>query len=194
MTRYLSCLIIAIALIGAATVVPMPAQAQQLTQSKAVAPVLDDGLKGTIQAMDVMNHAAMPALQDQALVVAFFASWCPPCRPEFGELNTLRAAFPEQDLAIIAINIFEGHFEDGNGARMKRFLVATNPAFTVLKPGSEADTKRLFGGVDRIPTVFIYDRAGQPVHSFIHQKGATKMHATAAEIMPFVQTALSPAS
>ena len=75
MIRFLSCLTLALALFAGASFAPAPAvaQAQQLAHSKAVAPVLDDVLKHAIQAMDVMNESAMPGLQDQALVVAFFA-------------------------------------------------------------------------------------------------------------------------
>jgi len=165
-----------------------------LQTASAQAPTLDVLMKETIQSMTVINDQKMPVLKDRAVVVTFFASWCPPCRPEFGELNTLRQAFAEDDLSIIAINRFEGHFEDKNGHRMKRFMAATQPAFAVLQPDTDGGHHGVFEEVSRIPTVYIYDRTGQPVYTFIHERGATKMHATAAEIIPHVHEALSLAT
>lgn len=160
-------------------------------QSPARAPVLDTALKDTIRAMTVVNDRKMPVLEGRGLVISFFASWCPPCRPEFAELNALRQTFSSDDLTIIAINLFESYFADEGGARMKRFLRQTQPGFVVVQAKDDVTVTQSFGGVDRIPTVYIYDRAGNPVYTFIHQQGASKMHATAKEITPFIQKALT---
>ncbi len=133
-----------------------------------------------------MRHLAGPelgSLEGRVVVVAFFASWCPPCRPEFGHLNGLRKIYGADDLAILAINVFEDFIEDaGNAARMRRFLGTTKPAFTVLAGEDDGRVTATFGGVDRIPTVLVFDRAGKPAYQFIHAEGATKTHATLDEL------------
>jgi thiol-disulfide isomerase/thioredoxin len=160
-------------------------------QSTADIPIFGSPPKDIIRSLNIINRQEMPVLQDRVIVVAFFASWCPPCRPEFAELNTVRRAFSGDDVSVIAINRFENHFPDSSGARMKRFLRTTGPEFTVIEPNSDEVIKRIFGDISRIPTVYVYDRAGHPVYSFIHQQGATKMHTKAADIMPHINRALS---
>ncbi len=143
-------------------------------------------------ALGAMPHLAGPALgglDGRVVVIAFFASWCPPCRPEFGHLNTLRKAHDAAKLAIIAVNVFEAFIEDaGAGARMRRFLGMTKPAFSVLGGGVDDEVTKVFGGIDRIPTVLVFDRQGQPAYQFVHAEGATKTHATFEEL----QAAVAP--
>ena len=160
-------------------------------QTPTKAPTLDAARINTIQTMAVINNRKLPAVQGRGLVVAFFASWCPPCRPEFGQLNKLHRMFSPEDVNIVAINLFEDYFADKNGVRMKRFLGETRPDFAVLQAKDDTIIKQTFGGVDRIPTVYVYDRIGNPVYTFIHMEGASKMHVTAKEIAPHIRKALT---
>ena len=160
-------------------------------QSPTKAPRLGVTTINAIRTMAVINGRTLPAVQGRGLVVAFFASWCPPCRPEFGELNKLRRMFSPDDVNIVAINLFEDYFADKSGVRMKRFLGETRPEFTVLQAKDDTAIRQAFGRVDRIPTVFVYDRIGNPVYTFIHKEGASKMHVTATEIEPRLREALA---
>lgn len=126
-------------------------------------------------------------LHSKAVVVTFFASWCPPCRVEFLHLNRIAEEFEGSDLAIVAINVFE-EFDQNDQARMPRFLEETQPRFNVVK-GDES-IRRTFGDVQRIPTVFVFDRTGQPVMYFIHARGAKKMSVTEDELRLAVTRAL----
>jgi len=160
-------------------------------RSPAKAPPLDAAVTNAIQTMTVINDRKLPILQGRGLVIAFFASWCPPCRPEFGELNKLRRMFSTDEVNIVAINLFEDYFADKNGVRMKRFLGNTQPEFAVLQAKNDTIIRQTFGGVDRIPTVYVYDLTGNPVYTFIHQEGASKMHVTAKEIASHIGSFLS---
>lgn len=163
----------------------LPAAA--MAQSTAKAPPLDDSLRAFIAAMNPLTERRPGALERRVVVVTFFASWCPPCRPEFGYLNEVRRTFPEREVAILAINLFEDFFSKDRAARMARFLDRTKPEFAVLQGPRDPEIEARFGGVDRIPTVYVYDRAGEPAYTFIHQAGAEKTHATAAELIPVLQ-------
>jgi len=151
-------------------------------QSTVKAPLLDAGLKRFIGAMTPLTDRLPGSLDDRVVVVTFFASWCPPCRPEFGHLKDVRQAFAEKDVTFLAINLFEDFFKKGKQRRMMRFLDATKPSFAVLRAMDDDQIEKRFGGVDRIPTVFIFDRSGHPVFTFIHQVDAKKTHATAEEL------------
>lgn len=151
-------------------------------QSKAQAPMLDGPLKQFIAEMTPLAGQPSETLEGKVVVVTFFASWCPPCRPEFGHLNEVRQAFPEDQVTILAINLFEDFFRKGMERRMARFLNATRPDFPVLRADDDGMVEVKFGGVDRIPTVYVFDQQGKPAFTFIHQDGATKTHATAEEL------------
>ncbi len=160
-------------------------------QSTALAPTLDGRLKSFIRAMQPLTNQPAPALTEKPLLITFFASWCPPCGPEFAEINELRNRFPATAVEMIAINIFEQHFEDAGGIRMKRFLRRTKPAFPVLRPTDEPLALKKLGNLDRIPTVYLYSGSGHPIYTFIHQQDAAKTHITATEIAPHIAAALA---
>ena len=72
-------------------------------------------------------------------------------------------------MTILAVNLFEDFFKKGMKRRMARFLDATKPSFAVLRSAKDREIEKRFGGVDRIPTVYLFDHTGKPVFTFIHQ-------------------------
>ena len=127
-------------------------------------------------------------LRNRVVLVTFFASWCPPCLSEFAHLNDLREAFADSQLVIVAVNVHE----QWDGARpdsMARFLETAKPSFKVLKGGPEI--RAAFGGIDRIPTVFVFAPSGASAMHFIHHTGAKKTHATLEELSEAVEGALA---
>jgi thiol-disulfide isomerase/thioredoxin len=135
-------------------------------------PRLDEPVKISLAALDRLAGAPLPDLDGKVVVVAFWASWCPPCLVEFRDLARLHKAFAERGLVIVAVNRFEEWNADENPHRMKRFFARTQPPFSVV--GGDGSIARAFGGVERIPTVFVFDRSGDPIFSFVHLRGATK--------------------
>ena len=148
-------------------------------------------VSGPLSLLVVAKSIAGPAvskslLVDRPVVVTFFASWCPPCLPEFMTLNALKKHPDAQGVTIIAVNIFED-FGGKNPARMQRFLSRTEPDFPVVK--GSAEIRAAFGGVSRIPTLVVYDEQGRESWRFVHEQGATKMTADLDEIVAALRAA-----
>ena len=150
---------------------------------------LDEPRKAHLAALPALSNALdRAALDGRAVLVSFFASWCPPCQPEFQALVELDAKYRGEGLTIVSINVFEEWAGGIDGLRLKQFLDRHAPQFPVLR-GSDA-TKGLFGGVTRIPTVILFERSGRPMLRFVHMNGAEKTHLTEAELEAAIRTAL----
>ena len=156
---------------------------------------------GETVALDAERRAALAALpllsgpppdgatlQDRIVVLAFFASWCPPCHPEFEHLKEIDRRHRAAGVAVVAVNIFEDFIGQTDGSRLAGFLAGKAADFTVLGEGEAVGP--LFGDVARIPTVFVFGRDGRPVMRFIHAEGASKTHASLEELEAAVQAAL----
>lgn len=121
---------------------------------------------------------AADEIAGRPVVVVFWASWCPPCRPEFLQLNRLHAAYDER-VAIIAVNVHEAMVGEAADERRARFLAAVQPGFRVLE--GHAGLLDVFGGVASIPAVFIFDSDGEVAFIFAAETGG-KGHVTAGEL------------
>lgn len=127
-------------------------------------------------------------LENQVVVVAFFASWCPPCNPEFDHLEAVRQKFSNEPVEILAINIFESFSGPGSDARLQGFLDLKNPGFVTLGNGEEISEN--FGTVKRIPSVFVFDRNGALAFNFVHGVGAQKTHVEEEELTRVIEKLL----
>jgi thiol-disulfide isomerase/thioredoxin len=127
-------------------------------------------------------------LQDRIVVLAFFASWCPPCHPEFEHLKEIDRRYREAGVSVVAVNIFEDYLGAGDRTRLAGFLAGKAADFTVLGEGEAIAP--LFGEVDRIPTVFVFGRDGQAFLHFVHARGASRTHASLEELEAAVRAAL----
>jgi peroxiredoxin len=94
----------------------------------------------------------LKSLQGKVVLVNFWATWCPPCRKEMPDLESLYKQFQQQGLVILAIT-------DEEASKVKPFIAERGITYTVLlDPGRKVNT--LFH-VMGIPKTFIYDRAGK---------------------------------
>lgn len=96
----------------------------------------------------------LKGLRGKIVLVSFWATWCPPCRREVSDLQTLCARFKERGLVILAIS-------DEDTATLKHFAAEHKLSYPVLlDPGLVA---RGAFKVTGIPASFVYDRSGKLV-------------------------------
>lgn len=150
----------------------------------------DGGLGDVLGELPTIRGAAPPdrSLDGQVVLVAFFASWCPPCKHEFPHLNTIQKAYDDQGFQVIAVNVFETHDGLSTPAKLDAFLDDVTPDFPILK--GNAETRRIFGNLDRIPTMFLFDRDGHPSFVFRHEQNAEKTHLTEEELREVIEPLL----
>ena len=100
-------------------------------------------------------------LHGKVVLVNFWATWCPPCRQEMPDLDTLYRRFKDQGLVILAI-------DDEEIAKIKPYLTEHPVTYPVLlDPGRK--TNDVFH-IDGIPKSFVYDRQGKLVAQSIDMR------------------------
>jgi thiol-disulfide isomerase/thioredoxin len=100
-------------------------------------------------------------LRGKVVLVNFWATWCPPCRKEMPDLDSLYKKFKDQGLVILAI-------DDEEVAKIKPYLAEHPVTYPILlDPGRKAnDVFR----IDGIPKSFVYDREGKLVAQSIDMR------------------------
>ena len=132
---------------GSGAAAPVASSSQQ-----AVAPgfALDD-LSGT-------EHKVKPG-DGRIYVINFWATWCPPCRAEFPEMDQFAKAHKDR-VAFYALNVQE------SGDKVQGFLQDNGYTLPVLLD-RDGRAARLYG-VRAIPTTVILDEKG---HVLLRQEG-----------------------
>jgi peroxiredoxin len=100
-------------------------------------------------------------LRGKVVVVNFWATWCPPCRKEMPDLESLYLQFKDQGLIVLAIS-------DEGADKVKAFLSGRNVTYPVLlDPGRKVND---LYQVEGIPKTFIYNRDGKLVAQSIDMR------------------------
>lgn len=118
-----------------------------------------------------MPEFALPAAVDgkvvnsgefkgKALLITFFATWCPPCRQEIPTLIKLHKEYGPRGFAVIGLSM------DAGGSEIVAKLVrGENINYPVLM--ANMATANNFGGVTGVPTTFLVNKSGNVVKSYI---------------------------
>jgi peroxiredoxin len=103
----------------------------------------------------------LSTLRGKVVLVNFWATWCPPCRKEMPDLESLYNRFKDQGLIILAIS-------DEEAEKVQPFIAERKITYPVmLDPGRKVN--ELFQ-VDGIPKSFVYNREGKLVTESIDMR------------------------
>ena len=104
---------------------------------------------------------ALSELRGKVVLVNFWATWCPPCRKEMPDLETLYARFGSKGFVVLGIS-------DEEAAKVEPFIRERKMSFPVLlDPGRKVNDAFV---VDGIPKSFVYDREGKLVAQSIDMR------------------------
>jgi len=107
------------------------------------------------------NAWTLKSLRGKVVLVNFWATWCPPCRKEMPDLQSLYQRFKDQGLVILAIS-------DEDASKVKPFVTERRVSYPILlDPGRKVNT--LFA-IEGIPKTFVYDRDGKLVAQAIDMR------------------------
>ncbi len=99
------------------------------------------------------------SFKGKALVITFFATWCPPCRQEIPTLIQLHKEYGPQGFSVIGLSVDEG------GPKIVAKLVEQEKInYPVLM--ADRSTARGFGGIAGIPTSFLVNKKGHVVKRY----------------------------
>lgn len=100
-------------------------------------------------------------LRGKVVLLNFWATWCPPCRKEMPDLETLYERFQGQGLIILSIS-------DEDAGKVSPFVRQMSVHYPVLlDPGRKVNDLFQING---IPRTFVYDRSGKLVAQSIDMR------------------------
>ena len=95
----------------------------------------------------------------KAVLVTFFASWCPTCLQEIPILMEMQNKFAPQGFSLVGLSVDQ----DGASA-VQRLIRRASVNFPVLL--ADMSVVESFGGVYMIPVSFLVNRSGQVVKKY----------------------------
>lgn len=133
--------------------------AVSLTGLPAQAATLDDAVKANLKSLQVMRGPVTDAAFDgRPVLVTFWASWCPPCRAEMGELAEYISENGNK-VSMIAVNWMEAFAGPVSQSRLRRFVDIIHPDISVVV-GNRALGDSM-GGIFAVPAVVVFDGQGR---------------------------------
>jgi len=119
----------------------------------------------------------------RVLLVDFWATWCDPCRAEMPELVRLAARYQARGLQLATVSCDEPEQEAGAVAFLEK---NGTPAPHYVKRATSDD--KFIDAIDpkwsgALPALFLYDRQGRLVRSFIGETDTAALEAAVKRLL-----------
>ena len=103
------------------------------------------------------NSVRLADLRGKAVLLNFWATWCPPCKIEMPWFVDIQKQYGPQGLQIVGVAMDEGNAHDA----VAKFAKEMGLNYTVLLGNDKVADQ--YGGVDALPTTFYIGRDGKIV-------------------------------
>ena len=107
----------------------------------------------TLQNLVLLDESPFKVQKDKALLVHFWATWCPTCKVEAPNIQSV-----SNDFQVLTIAV-----KSGSNEEIKRYLNERDLNFRVVNDYSGLLAKEL--QIAAFPTTFVYDKNGKLVFS-----------------------------
>jgi thiol-disulfide isomerase/thioredoxin len=108
-----------------------------------------------LQALDMQGKSwTLADFRGRAVVLNFWATWCPPCRAEMPSLQQLAEIYGPEQLQVLALNVGEGP------RRIAQYLQSSGLELTVLLDPKSEIARAWEARV--LPTTILIDAEGRP--------------------------------
>jgi thiol-disulfide isomerase/thioredoxin len=104
------------------------------------------------------NIISTAALHGKVVLLAFWATWCPPCRDEIPELIELQSRYKDR-LVIIGVSM-----DDDPPAAVRAFAKQARINYPIVMGSQISDE---YGGVPALPTSFVVNPEGRVVQKHV---------------------------
>ena len=145
-----------------------------LRESEATSPALNPLM--TLPKLELRDLNGQPLTSEQlagrAVLVEFWATWCPPCRSTLDWLGQLKTKYGDK-LAILALAV------ESPEDQIHSVAASLSPA---LRVGiADAATAEAFGNITSLPTLFLFDRSGKTAR--VVYGAPPDLHTQVAEVL-----------
>ncbi len=108
------------------------------------------------------RSSTLAAFAGKAVILDFWATYCPPCIEEIPHLNELQAKYGTADLQVIGLN--SGGAEDR--PKIAAFVKQNKISYPIAFPDDDLEAY-IFSETDAIPQTAVFDRKGKLVSKII---------------------------
>ncbi len=110
----------------------------------------------------------------KAVILNFFASWCPPCRAEIPDFVALQKAYGDKDFTFIGVSLV-------NANESKEFASKMGINYPILV--DDGKVSALYGPVRSIPTTFVIGKDMKVIKVYIGSRSKSAFEADIKELL-----------
>ncbi len=149
------------------------------TPDGGATPPLANGLPANFWAMQFPQPSGPPlalaSLRGKALVINFWATWCPPCLREMPALSRFQNEFADRNWQVLGLAV-------DSAAPVVAYLAQNPVTYPIALAGLEGiDLSRLWGNTSGgLPFSVVLDKIGQVAHTHLGEARFEQMAAWAA--------------